>query len=180
MAQAYVEIPLSGERGAGHFALIDIDDYETVIEHRWWMAGGKYPYAVTDVQKNRVKRRIYMHALITGFRKTDHQDLDELNNRRYNLRDGSEGRNERNQRAQRSRSSRYKGVWRHSSKGVRWAAGIQVDGAKHYLGVFKEEEAAARAYDAAAREHFGEYAWLNFPGDQDGRPWHTGQVSPIA
>jgi len=161
MGSAYVEIPLSGKRAEGRVALVDIDDYELVIRHTWWVAGGKYPYAVTDVQKDRIKRRIYMHALITGFRKTDHQDLNELNNRRYNLRDGSDGRNERNQRAQRDRLSRYKGVWGY--RNGRWRAGIQLDKKRTDLGIFDEEEAAARAYDAAAREHFGEYAWLNFP-----------------
>lgn len=103
-----------------------------------------------------------MHALITGFRKTDHRDRDELNNRRSNLRDGSSGRNECNQRAQRGRSSQYKGVWWHTQNRC-WVAGIQIAGKKHHLGVFQDEEIAARAYDAAAREKFGEYAWLNFP-----------------
>lgn len=157
MATAYAEIPLHGQIAAGRVALIDIDDYELVSRHRWWVAAGKYPYAVTDIQG----RRVYMHGLITGFRKTDHEDLDELNNQRSNLRDGTDGRNEQHQRAQRGRSSKYKGVWRHSQNPA-WIACITIAGRRRHLGSFRDEEDAARAYDAAAKEHFGEYALLNF------------------
>lgn len=42
-------------------------------------------------------------------------------------------------------------------------ARIVVDGKKLYLGQFSDPEDAARAYDAAADQHFGEFARLNFP-----------------
>eukprot|EP01045_Picozoa_sp_COSAG04_P029776 COSAG04_NODE_4980_length_1794_cov_1.762242_1_plen_317_part_10 len=70
-------------------------------------------------------------------------------------------------------SSRYVGVgW--AKQNYRWTAYIQHEGRQQHLGVFAEEEAAARAYDAGARRLRGDeahggraasgHAWrLNFP-----------------
>ena len=57
-------------------------------------------------------------------------------------------------------SSRFKGVrWNNG----RWQATIIIDGECYHLGCFTGEEDAAAAYDAAAREAWGEDCWLNFP-----------------
>ena len=42
-----------------------------------------------------------------------------------------------------------------------------MDGKNRSLGRFRDELAAAEAYDEAARELFGEYARLNFPDGVD-------------
>jgi hypothetical protein len=59
-------------------------------------------------------------------------------------------------------SSRFKGVKKERGK---WRASISSRGTRHYFGPFREEEEAALAYDQAARQLFGRYAALNFPGD---------------
>ena len=57
-------------------------------------------------------------------------------------------------------SSKYRGVCRNRRK---WQAVIWVHGKRKYLGTFKDEESAARAYDVAALHFRGQKAVLNFP-----------------
>jgi len=45
----------------------------------------------------------------------------------------------------------------------KWEARIKVHRKRYYLGRFDNPIDAAKAYDAAARELHGEFAWLNFP-----------------
>jgi hypothetical protein len=61
-------------------------------------------------------------------------------------------------------ASKFKGVYRAvSGRENHWASSITVGGSRMHLGRFSDEESAARAYDLAARIHFGEFARLNFP-----------------
>lgn len=57
--------------------------------------------------------------------------------------------------------SRFKGVC--ITRAGKWRAVIYIGRKQKYLGVFDSEFDAARAYDAAALQHFAEGAKLNFP-----------------
>jgi hypothetical protein len=165
---------LSGKKAAGRVASVDDDDHARlmVAGFTWYAwersAGLRYhsgPYAITvtypDGDKSGRKRVIQMHNWLTGWPKVDHQDGDGLNNqRRTNLRKATDGQNAANRPALAGCSSQFKGVRWHAGK---WEAGIKVDGRARYLGRFADEIRAALAYDTAAREEFGEFAWLNFP-----------------
>jgi hypothetical protein len=95
----------------------------------------------------------------------DHRDHNPANNRIGNLRACTHKQNLRNQSPMKGGSSRFLGVsWDASRR--KWAAGIKPDGKRVSLGRHASEEAAARAYDAAAREYFGEFANLNFPDER--------------
>jgi len=92
----------------------------------------------------------------------DHIDGNGLDQRRANLRVGTQRRNSHNRRPSRWTSSRFKGVY--FCKATRkWVATIGYEGKAIYLGSFDDEAEAARAYDRKARELFGAYAYLNFP-----------------
>ena len=86
---------------------------------------------------------------------TDHIDGDGLNNRRDNLRLATSSENNVNRRSDNS-MSKYRGVY---PNGAGWMARI---GRKcEYLGTFRTQEEAARAYNDAAREKWGQFARLN-------------------
>lgn len=87
----------------------------------------------------------------------DHKNGDGLDNRRDNLRLATRNQNAFNaQKASPKRSSQYKGViW--SKRDLRWCATINGT----YLGNFRSEVDAAKAYNTEAKVRFGEFAKLN-------------------
>lgn len=90
----------------------------------------------------------------------DHIDGNGLNCCKSNLRICTQSQNNANSRTKKLKG--FKGTIR--GKGDRkWYAMITKDYVRYHLGGFQTEEEAARAYDAAAKKLFGEFARLNFP-----------------
>nr|WP_278374559.1 HNH endonuclease [Brucella anthropi] len=90
----------------------------------------------------------------------DHIDGDKANNRTSNLREATTAENNKN-RAPHGKSQ-YRGVsWR--TRQNCWVSAIKTDGKVSFLGCFKEEIEAAKAYDRAAIIQHGEFARTNFP-----------------
>ena len=164
-------VPLHGSKAAGRVAQVDDDDYELVTRYHWMVrehahsqwVDGPYVYGYLPGGPGR-KPRILMHTLLTGWPRVDHQDRSGLNNQRSNLRPATASQNGANRRPMPNRTSPYKGVGWNGRAGI-WRARIRFQGDLRHLGYFTDEVAAAKAYDAAARELFGAYARLNFPGD---------------
>ncbi len=153
----------------GKVALVDDEDYAELSKHKWHAAKiGKRWYASRNVGKRPYRRQVYMHRQILnpppGF-ECDHINGNGLDNRRCNLRVCTHSQNLQNQRIG-GGASEFKGVHWYKRDKI-WHAQIKHSGKRHHLGVFTDETDAARAYDTAAREHFGNFARLNFPKGED-------------
>ncbi len=147
-------IPLS----RGKFAKVDPEDAERVLAMAPWQCT-KSGYAIKILWKSRT----YLHRMLIDAPaefQVDHINGDKLDNRKSNLRLATSLQNRHNTPPHRDSRSGYKGV---SFNGKRWRARIGSNGRYRALGYFDTREEAAVAYDAAARELFGEFAWLNFP-----------------
>lgn len=161
-------IPLYGAKASGRVALIDDADYDLVTRYRWHLvermrpSGAMHgPYAQANMQRTDGGWTTkLMHTYITGWSHTDHTDGNGLNNQRSNLRPGPPSLNGANQRPRRHGTSKYKGVSWFTRVG-KWVAEVRVNGQLRYLGAYTVEADAARAYNVAALEVFGEYARLN-------------------
>jgi AP2 domain len=143
----------------GGQAVIDAADVGLATGVGWSRhVAGTMTYAVTyAIAKG---RRTYLHRRITGASETelvDHADMDGLNNRRRNLRFASKSENGANRKATKANTTGIKGIIWYKQRG-KWVAQIHAKGKRYYLGIFKNQEDAARAYALAAKEHFGEFA----------------------
>lgn len=156
------EIPLT----QGLVTLVDDEDYDRVMAAGKWYAhrNGRVFYARRNVRLPDGRQgAVLLHAFLTGFAVTDHVNRDGLDNRRANLREATHAENVRNARRRSDNQSGFKGVtWHKQCR--KWNAQIRTGADRRHLGLFSTPDAAARAYDEAAREMFGEFAGLNFPG----------------
>jgi hypothetical protein len=158
------EIPLT----RGYVALVDEEDYERLFTCSWFAHvthGGLKVYASGRPPARGVRRQVLMHRFIVGLdtcegHEVDHINGDTLDNRRGNLRLCSRRQNGANMQPRAGK--RFKGAW-YLARTDRWGSQIKVNYKRLHLGYFATEEEAARAYDQAALEHFGEFARLNFP-----------------
>lgn len=170
------QVPLT----QGAFALVDDEDEDLVSTYRWQLGGNdrRFPYATYVRHTTAGVVHIAMHRLVVAAEAgqiVDHRDGNGLNNTRGNLRICTYLENNRN-RARYVRRKResggYLGVCLHRASGL-WHAQIHAgppmangQASAISLRYFTDPESAARAYDAAARFYFGEFASVNFPEEE--------------
>jgi len=161
---AFRTIPLT----RGKFAIVDAEDYPKLNKYKWHTVPDKCTcYAARDLRLPQTCRyiRTRMHQQIlnppAGFC-VDHINHNGLDNRKANLRLATHSQNCCNRRKTSTGTwSRYKGVsWRIHDKC--WTAAIKINSQTKFLGRFRHEVEAAKAYDAAAHKYYGEFAALNF------------------
>ena len=152
------------ELTGGHVTTIDLADLPLVGQYRWYRRSKGY--AGATLRRDGGKKTIHLHRVVLGLTDldvfADHTNGDKLDNRRSNLRACSCQENSWNQRGVSAKSSGYKGVFLRKDTG-KYRVLIRVSGRAMNLGCYTTPEAAARVYDAAALEHFGKFARLNFP-----------------
>jgi len=147
----------------GQNALVDTEDFEWLSKYNWfahWCPDTRSFYALRAGPNH---RSIPMHREILNCsprQQGDHINHDTLDNRKLNLRKCRKAMNNRNQRRRIDNTSGFKGVSWHYNK---WRSRIMVNKIPMNIGGFDTIEEAARAYDAAAKEFHGEFAYFNFP-----------------
>jgi len=151
-------IPLS----KGKVTWIDFEDFDkptrlgTVRDHSWFLIGDSYAAAKIDYCV------VYLHNFIFErepnlVSELHHKDENTLNNTRENLEELT-----RSEHKSRHKKNKFFGVCRDKHM-QRWKAYLYHSGRNWHIGLYQKEEEAARAYDKAAKEYFGEKAKLNFP-----------------
>lgn len=146
-------------------AIVDDEDYQLISQFNWCSNKGTRNTTYYAVRGTRIKgkyQRIFMHRLIAQARPgeiVDHINHDTLDNRKENLRIGTQALNQLNRRHL-GGSSPYKGVSFYKPT-LQWLASFQ---GKH-IGYFDNQSDAARAYNAKAKDQGEDWALLNeIPG----------------
>jgi HNH endonuclease/AP2 domain len=144
--------------------MVDDEDFEWLNQFKWHATIRDHRiYARRNVGKYPSRSSLLMHRVLVDAPEgmvIDHINRNTLDNRRSNLRICSFVQNVRNQRIRKNNTSGFKGVqWNKNSN--KWLSYIW-SGRPIYLGSFLSPIDAAKAYDQAAKLHFGEFASPNF------------------
>lgn len=146
----------------GKVALVDDEDYEYLNQWRWQFSNG---YARRNIKLLNGKRSSQsMHRLILNTSSlellVDHINGNKIDNRKENLRTCNIYENALNRGVKKENKLRIKGV-SFKKERKKYVAVIQVNKKQLHIGCFACPIEAARAYNAAALIHHGEFARLN-------------------
>lgn len=140
----------------GQFALVDNEDFQRVNQHKWHVNTRGYVIASIG------GRPLSMHRFVMGqpHCSVDHRYGDKLDNRKRKLRLCNQSQNCGNAKRSINNTSGFKGVsWNKALK--KWHSYIMVNRKRKHLGYFVDKLEAAKTYNRAALEYFGEFAKLN-------------------
>jgi hypothetical protein len=146
--------------------LVDPEDAWLLEDYQWQVVRpetAKTDYAERCTSFSGKRKTLRLHRVIMGAPDgidVDHKNGNGLDNRRENLRLATRSQNKANVGLTLTNTSGRKGVsWHHATK--KWRAQIRTGGRHMHLGLFTDLDEAARVYDRAAIEHYGEFALTN-------------------
>lgn len=151
----------------GYEAIVDDADFERVAAFKWYAkvtprnvyAVRSTPRLAPGVNQGQVKLHRFVLGVTDPLVEVDHRDHDGLNCTSENLRACTKRQNQHNRKKTKGTASQYLGVTKHTSK---WLARININGKQKHLGLFVNEEDAARAFDAAVLSLRDEFGVTNF------------------
>ena len=131
--------------------MVDDDDFDYLNKYKWCLTTNGY----ADNGELGL-----MHNIVIKGKGVDHVNHNKIDNRKSNLRFATQSQNTMNSTKRSNSLSKYKGVgWNAMAR--KWQVVVSKKGTHNYLGLFVSEIDAALAYNAAAKELFGEFALLN-------------------
>lgn len=150
----------------GLFALVDDGDFERVLKFRWHaQKSGRLTYAKRGVWNGKNNDTVFLHQFIAGTKNIDHRNGNGLDCRRQNLRPANKSQNGMAfQHKREDSTSAYRGVsWDNHRQKWQMHISKRVGGKRvRRWGRFDTETDAARAYDLASKEMFGDFGTTNF------------------
>ena len=150
----------------GKYAMVDNEDFEMLNKWKWFAY--KNPpdrifYAIGKPKKLQGKQYFYMHRYLMQPPKEydiDHKNRNGLDNRKNNLRICTKTQNQGNRLLGKDNTSGFKGVSFHKASN-KFSAYIRMNNKRKWLGLFNDKLKAAKVYNQAAKQYFGEFSLLN-------------------
>ena len=165
---------LTGEYGIctmadGNKFLFDLEDYDKIKNHVWHIVGHGYVGCTINYHKNEKSKHknLMLHRYIMGvdsvdweIQVVDHINGDVLDNRKCNLRLGTQEQNSYNQKTPKNNNSGVKGVY-YYKKNKKWGVKIRINGSYTFLGLFENFEDAVKVRKEAEDLYYGEWSYDN-------------------
>jgi len=147
--------------------IFDLKYKEEIEKYKWHLTDYGY-VACNWFDENNKHHKMTLHGAIIYLsgqeinkdQEIDHKNTNKLNNLENNLRICTRPQNQQNSNIRSNNSSGYKGVAWHKYTN-KWLAKLKKNNVEIHLGYFDDAKDAAKAYNAAAIQYFGEFARIN-------------------